>query len=234
MKRYLCVAALFTVGTCFAQVPSVSSLAAAEPRWSWLDELWKLPLFGFFGAPAASELPALEPPSPAAPPCAVEPLAAITDPEALAFEASVGNSAVVDTDGLTPGTARALVRFSRIVTSAGGTITVTSAYRPSPYQEHLQAVWDKWITELRGNRDEACQSLRDEVQQEFERHQLLETQRPATFSDHTRGIAFDAAVTLPRFARRRVSADSLARRAGLRRPDVLHDPVHFRFIASRV
>ena len=36
---------------------------------------------------------------------------------------------------------------------------VTSAYRPSAYQEHLQAVWDKWTFELRDNTSPECQSL---------------------------------------------------------------------------
>jgi hypothetical protein len=162
------------------------------------------------------------------------PLPDITDSEALGFESNVGSTAVVDTEGLTAATSRALIRFSQIVVRAGGSITVTSAYRPASYQEHLQTVWDKWMLELRNNQEEGCQALRSEVEQEFARHQLLETQRPVAFSDHTRGIGFDAAVSLPRLRRVRLSPDTLARRAGLRRPDVVHDPVHFRYIASRV
>jgi D-alanyl-D-alanine dipeptidase len=163
-------------------------------------------------------------------------LPAITDAQAIAFEGSVGSTAVVNTEGLTAATARALARFQKIIAAIGGTLRLTSAYRPSPYQEHLQAVWDKWMLEFRHNQDPGCQSLRAEVEQEFTRHQLLETQRPVPFSDHTRGIGFDAAVTLPNSGRhrRRVGPDRLARLAGLRRPDVLHDPVHFRFVGKRV
>mgnify|MGYP007039562455 CR=1 FL=1 len=80
-----------------------------------------------------------------------------------------------------------------------------------------------------------CQSLRTEVQEEFTRHSLLERQRPVTFSDHTRGLSFDASVRLPRSMaakgrRIRISLDALARRAGIRRPDIRRDPVHFKVL----
>jgi hypothetical protein len=136
----------------------------------------------------------------------------------------------VDTAGLTTRTERALDRFRRAVLAIGGKLTLTSAYRPSAYQDHLQNVWDKWA-ELKHVSDAGCQTLRAEVQAEFIRHHLLETQRPVPVSDHTKGIAFDACVILPKFAhhlRRRVNLDSLARIAGLRRPDIRKDPVHFR------
>ena len=98
-------------------------------------------------------------------------------------------------------------------------------------------VWDKWIHELRDNREAACQQLRVQVGKEFARHRLLETQRPVNSSDHTRGLAFDAAVTLPPApAKPRshwFSLDRLARLCLLRRPDVLHDPVHFRFALAK-
>jgi hypothetical protein len=162
----------------------------------------------------------------------MEPLAAVTDPEALAFESSRGTDGTVQRDGLTPATAMALTRFESIIVSAGGTITLTSAWRPPAYQEHLQAVWDKWMVEMRDNRAEECQELRSEVEREFVDHGLLETQRPATISDHTRGMAFDAIVVLPH-SRRRVSADRLARRAGLFRPVRFQDPVHFRLATGR-
>jgi hypothetical protein len=241
LPRHLCsLFAFLAVGTCFAgpYVPA-APVPASESQWSWIDEFWKFSLFSLFSPPEAAvggpadqeDLTAAEPLSA----CAVAAIPEIADMQALAFEASVGSPAVIDIAGLTPATERALVRFSRFVATAGGSITVTSAYRPSPYQEHLQNVWDKWMLEMRDNNDEACQSLRTDVEQEFTRHQLLETQRPVTFSDHTRGTGFDAAVTLPRRAHRRaLTPDALARRAGLRRPDVIHDPVHFRFISSRV
>jgi hypothetical protein len=73
------------------------------------------------------------------------------------------------------------------------------------------------------------------VSAEFARHKLMETQMPVTDSDHTRGMAFDAAVMMPRLARlkkRRVSLDRLALLAGLRRPDIRHDPVHFKLVMT--
>ena len=92
------------------------------------------------------------------------------------------------------------------------------------------------MLELRSNTDQGCQVLRAEVGGEFARHHLLETQRPGSFSDHTRGVGFDAAVMIPpsaRLKRRRISLDRLALRAGIRRPDIFHDPVHFRLVANR-
>jgi hypothetical protein len=205
---------------------------------SWLDQIWELPIFSFFAPLASLNLPevaAIQPLEPAPPICVVSPVPDLDDEEAITFESNAGTPAVVNLDGLTPFTARALARFQRIVTSAGGSVFITSAYRPSAYQEHLQAVWDKWMLELRDNRDPECQSLRAEVYDEFTRHQLLSTQRPVTASDHTRGIGFDASVQLPRLKRshrRKASIDALARRAGVKRPDIYRDPVHFRTIAG--
>lgn len=205
---------------------------------SWLDQILELPVFRFFAPTNSPDLPELaivEPLEAAPPVCVVSPVPSLEDEQAIAFESNAGSPAVVNLDGLTPFTARALARFQRIVTSAGGSIFVTSAYRPSAYQEHLQAVWDKWMLELRDNREPECQSLRTEVYDEFTRHQLLATQRPVAFSDHTRGISFDASVQLPRLKRshrRRLSIDALARRAGVKRPDISRDPVHFRTIAG--
>jgi hypothetical protein len=44
-----------------------------------------------------------------------------------------------------------------------------------------------------------------------------------TDSGHARGMAFDAAVMIPRLKKRRVSVDYLARLAGLMRPDFRRD-----------
>jgi D-alanyl-D-alanine dipeptidase len=129
---------------------------------------------------------------------------------------------------------RALVRFQKIVRSVGGSLDLKSAYRPPAYQLHLQRVWDKWM-QLRNNNVAACQDMRAQVRDEFARHDLLETQRPVTSSDHTRGLAFDATVVIPanaRIKRRKVTLDSLAHSAGLRRPDIWRDPVHFKFVGG--
>jgi len=245
LNRHLChalICATLTTGLAVAhtddstQFSAVPSSSAADLPSSWLNQLLRLPFLRFL-APAL-EVPQADDPFASAPGsvaiCSVQPLARVEDATALAFEPSLGSPGVVDTDGLTPTTARALVRFERIINSVGGVVAITSAYRPAPYQEHLQDVWDKWMLELRNNTDESCQSLKAEVADEFTRHQLLTTQRPVPVSDHTLGIGFDASVRLPaRFARRKLSVDSLARKAGVLRPSIFHDPVHFRLIGSR-
>jgi hypothetical protein len=237
--------ACITVSTCFAGTanlpPQVNDLTAppkaevvTETPFSWLDEVWDFLMFRLSPQPAPDTLAMVELPEiPPASLCLVEPLPVLSDAEALEFEGAEGDSGLVDTLSLTPATATALNRFQRVVAKFGGRLTVTSAYRPSTYQEHLQAVWDRWM-QLRNDDSEACQALKTEVGAEFERHQLLRTQRPVALSDHTLGIGFDAAVLLPRLkrSRKRVSIDRLARQAGVRRPDVRRDPVHFRLLAS--
>jgi hypothetical protein len=217
-------------------IPAVGGTVADAPSSSE-DTLWKLPVLRWFAPAAEGWLQSL-PVSVLAPhsTCSVAALPAIDDPDALAFEASVGTAGVIDTAGLTPATARALTRFWQAVTSAGGTLDLKSAYRPPAYQDHLQAVWDKWMMGLRHHLEKGCHALRAEVGEEFARHHLLERQRPVSYSDHTRGVGFDAAVFMParaRLKRRRVSMDRLALLAGVRRPDIRHDPVHFRLVLSR-
>ncbi len=169
------------------------------------------------------------------PGCKVAPLSEIWDPEVLTFESNA-ETAPVDTDDLMPDTAHALDTFKEMVTSLGGTFDLKSAYRPPAYQAHLHEVWVKWVKELRGNRVRACQALREEVGAEFARHQLLVKQQPVPSSDHTLGLAFDAAVALPRAARlngKRVTLDKLAALVGIKRPTIRRDPVHFKLIAVR-
>ena len=223
------VPALLVFATCFAGAQS--PLTGASSEESLFDRLWYLPILSLF-APAIPEPLEFES-SMLPPPCMVEPLADVTDSDAMAFEAAVGTDGVVNTDGLTLDTARALTRFEQLVVSAGGRVVVKSAYRPAAYQAHLQELWDKWMLELRHNHNEGCATLRAIVWDEFSRHDLLETQRPVSISDHTRGLSFDASVFLPRRARlgkRRVGIDSIARLAGVRRPAIAADPVHFRLI----
>lgn len=198
-------------------------LTGSQPMW--LAAFRNAPFIRFFIEPVLTDAFGFAAPAP--PPCAVEPLAELESPEALQLE----NGWPVDVSGMDPAASRAMARFETLINSAGGAFTVTSAYRPEEYQRHLQEVWDKWILELRDNADPSCQQLRSEAQYEFDRHQLLETQRPVSLSDHTLGFAFDAAIALPakaRFGRRRATVDSLARVAGLMRPAIAKDPVHFR------
>ena len=168
--------------------------------------------------------------------CRVAPLPEIEDAEALAFEKGA-DSAVVDLQGLMPTMAQALESFKELVNSVGGTFDLKSAYRPPAYQAHLHEVWVKWVKELRNNRTSGCRALREEVGAEFVRHQLLVGQQPVTSSDHTLGLAFDAAVAMPhaaRLNRRRVSVDKLALLAGVKRPNSRRDPVHFKLLPDRL
>ncbi len=201
-------------------------ISAQTATTDWLDLLRELPVLIHPAPVAPVSSPSLA--------CSVAPLPPVEDTEALTFENSADTSSAIDLEGLKPAMARALDKFRRMVLSAGGTFDLKSAYRPAAYQEHLQQVWYKWM-ELRRNREAGCQLLRAEVSDEFSRHHLMESQKPVTSSDHTRGLAFDAAVILPRTARlqhRRVSLDRLAVLAGLRRPDILRDPVHFKLVIA--
>lgn len=166
------------------------------------------------------------------PGCKVAPLSDIWDSEAMAFEESA-DTAPIDVADLMPDTAEALGTFRDMVTSLGGTFDLKSAYRPPAYQAHLHEVWIKWVKELRGNRSKACAALREEVGAEFARHQLLVRQQPVPASDHMLGLAFDAAVSMPRGARlhgKRVTLDRLAAMAGIKRPSIRRDPVHYKLL----
>jgi hypothetical protein len=163
--------------------------------------------------------------------CSVAPLDPIEETTAAHLELSGAN--VVDIEGMVPAAAVALGKFQVRVTRLGGKIVLGSAYRPAAYQKHLQNVWYKWMSELKDNHRPACQILRGDVEEEFTRHRLMETQHPVAVSDHTRGLAFDAKVDLPpkaKLGRRKVTLDGLARLAGLLRPAILADPVHFKFL----
>jgi hypothetical protein len=169
----------------------------------------------------------------AEPGCPVAPLKQIDEAVAQQLEASTGSN-IVDVADMIPAAARALNRFESKVASVGGTMTLKSAYRPAAYQKHLQDVWYKWMDELKHNQSPACQVLRTQVQEEFVRHRLIETQHPVAVSDHTRGLAFDATVDLPATAKvgRRLTLDRLACLAGLLRPAIAADPVHFKFLGG--
>ncbi len=164
--------------------------------------------------------------------CKVAPLSDINDPEGIAFEKNAETDPA-DLGGLTPDAAQALDTLKGMVTSLGGTFSLKSAYRPPVYQAHLHEVWVKWVKELRGNRSTGCRALREEVGAEFKKHQLLVRQQPVPASDHALGLAFDAAVAMPRGARwngKRVTVDKLAGLAGIKRPNSRRDPVHFKVI----
>jgi len=231
--------ALATACLCGATVTQMPT----ESSESWADALWELPVVRFFAQifqPAPVELPSpsitvAETPKPVSV-CSVAPLDPIEDPAARQLEAMVGTESVINTVDMVPAAAQALNRFEQKVTSVGGFIVLKSAYRPAAYQQHLQNVWYKWMTQLRGNIEPGCQDLRAQVHTEFMGHHLIETQHPVAVSDHTRGLAFDATVELPRLAKRgrRITLDGLARVSGLLRPAIAADPVHFKFIGASV
>ena len=227
--------------------PTQAAAQAPQAVSSWKAALWRWPVVRFLaslfdmgpastpGASGAGSAFAAAGSSAAA--CSVPPLEPIADPAARQLEAVISPEGAIDVNGMAPAAARALNLFQSKVAAAGGSLELKSAYRPAAYQKHLQDVWYKWM-DLRNNHDPGCQALRAQVQEEFARHRLIETQHPVTVSDHTRGLAFDATVSLPphpRIAGRRFSLDSLARLAGLLRPAIAADPVHFKYIgATRV
>lgn len=204
-------------------------MAADNPTPDWSDHLLDLPLIHLLALSIPSPALAFDKP---AGKCPVAPLAPITDPDALALE----TSEAPNTAGLVPEMQQALEKFEQLVSSAGGSFDLKSAYRPEAYQAHLQDVWFKWMA-LRRYRTSGCQALRAQVTAEFVAHKLMPSQKPVSSSDHTRGMAFDAAVMLPwttasRSRKRRIGVDRLAKLAGLMRPDILRDPVHFKLVVS--
>ena len=147
--------------------------------------------------------------------CSVPPLTPLTDPLAIRME----NGETVIYDGLTTAMQQSVDCFSDEVFNAGGTLNITSAYRPRQYQQHLREVWDKYDL-LENTSDPACDELKSEIREEFQRHRLR--YRPARTSRHTAGTAIDASWNLPTGQ----SIDALANRCVLSRP-VPNDPIHF-------
>jgi len=223
---------LSIVCTCLNAADSLPSVTAPAPI-----EEETLPVYPVSAMPSAildAQLNALRRSRMAAG-CKVSPLAEIWDPEALDFENNA-ETTPADVNDLTPDTAQPLDTFKEMVTSVGGTFELKSAYRPPAYQAHLHEVWVKWVKELHNNRSSGCRALREEVGAEFARHQLLVRQQPVPDSDHVLGLAFDAAVALPRGARlngKRVTVDKLAALAGMKRPTIRRDPVHFKLLQER-
>lgn len=231
--------AAFCVCTCLGQ--TATSQSPEQPAQSSEAGLWNWPVLKFFvsifGFNSAPTQPAVHP-APVRPvsACSVAPLDPITDPAAqqLEAQADADTGSSVDVAGMVPAAAHALNLFESRVASVGGSMVLKSAYRPAAYQRHLQDVWYKWM-EMRNNVDPGCQDLRAQVQAEFQHHHLIESQHPVTVSDHTRGLAFDATVSLPLSAhagRRRLTLDKLAHLVGLLRPAIASDPVHFKYVGG--
>jgi hypothetical protein len=154
-------------------------------------------------------------------PCPVEPLKPITDPDALRFE----NGDNVRTDRLSANIQRNLqcLRNAIALERPAGSITVTSAWRPQAYQDHLREIVDK-ISQINteGNKKiPACDPIRSDLLLEKARHGLGTI--VGRTSNHTAGNAFDASWSGIRAAR----LDALATQCGLTRPFPTDDPVHF-------
>lgn len=160
--------------------------------------------------------------------CEVDPLTPITDPDALGFE---DGSNRVREDKLSESMSTKLNCLRDAVSSAQGALTVTSAWRPQSYQDHLREIADKF------------KKLRELVE-----HDHVDECRPAPCLDairehrgshgpgsevgrtslHTTGEAFDAVWSRVTDS----TVDSLASGCQLMRPYPSSfadggDPVHF-------
>jgi hypothetical protein len=173
-------------------------------------------------------------------PCPVAPIAAITDPDALAMEAGtrvIWNHTAANLQTC----ANTLVG---LIHGAGGTATITSAYRPQAYQDHLREVWDK-ARALQSHPETACNTVRAAVNAEMANHSLSVTRPVAQISNHRAGNAVDISWTLPATLTQATCQlpvpdggsptppteeeciDSLAGRAGMTHPLHTGDVPHF-------
>ena len=122
-------------------------------------------------------------------------------------------------EGMTAATITAMGCLETAVTNAGGTMSITTRFRSQPYQDHLVEVWDK--TQAPARTEPECAAVMENYAMERTRHYPMG--EPArTVSNHTRGTAFDATVTLPETA----NLDTLQTGCGLTRP-VADEPWHF-------
>jgi len=129
----------------------------------------------------------------------------------------------IDIANMTQGTRNALTCLQNAVGAAGGSLSVTSAYRPQSYQDHIRDVWDKWQA-IKDRNDAACAQTKAQVQTEWNRHGL--TFQPAAVSNHTSGRAFDA-----NWSPGTLNIDQLANGCSLSR-SVPGDDVHFEYTGT--
>lgn len=121
--------------------------------------------------------------------------------------------------GMTAATITAMECLQTAVTTAGGTMHVTTRFRSQAYQDHLVEVWDK--VNAPAHPEAECAAVRQNYATERATHFPMGA--PARgVSNHTNGTAFDATVTLP------AGADLNTIQAGcnLTRP-VAGEPWHF-------
>jgi len=121
---------------------------------------------------------------------------------------------------LTAATQTALTCLQNAITTAGGTMRVTTTYRSQAYQDHLVEVYDKVTGPVPAGPE--CEAVRQNYASEKATHWPMG--EPARgVSNHTNGTAFDATITnLPAGT----SIDTLQAGCNLTRP-VAGEPWHF-------
>jgi D-alanyl-D-alanine dipeptidase len=124
--------------------------------------------------------------------CPVAALTAITDADAQTIE---GGTRVV-WNNTAQGLQQAAEDLVQLITDAGGTAAINSAYRPKAYQDHLYEVWTK-AKQLKKHPETVCDTVRDEVDAEMTNHSLSTGRLVGKTSNHTAGRAVDIEWTLP-------------------------------------
>ncbi|MFZ6689121.1 D-alanyl-D-alanine carboxypeptidase family protein [Undibacterium sp. SXout11W] len=150
--------------------------------------------------------------------CPIDPLKPITDPEAIRME----NGENVILDKLSAQTQTALNCLKEEVAKAKGSVSVTSAYRPQAYQDHLYEIFVKRGILDSGFKNFAqCKDLYKNIQTESKKHMLKD--RVGETSRHSSGRAFDANWS----GVSDTDIDAGAKKCALSRPFPVDDPVHF-------
>jgi len=171
---------------------------------------------------AGSLKPAVAPPPVVSVVCSVPPLSALTDPLAQQMEA--GQTVIWNnTDP------RLQTCANKFINDAGGG-SVTSAYRPQSYQNHLWEIRDRWCTQnLRSNSNSACSSLKSTVSAEVSKHGLSACGAVAqTNSTHGSGTGVDIKLTSGNYS----DSTQLARQACLTWANYPDDPYHYNLIPN--
>ena len=151
--------------------------------------------------------------------CPIDPLKPITDPEAIRME----NGENVILDKLSTETQTALSCLKGEVAKARGSVSVTSAYRPQAYQDHLYEIFQKRKKVQKiAKKFQQCDALATNLDNENDKHRLKG--KVGKNSKHGKGDAFDANWV-------GISDDQLdtaAKKCSLYRPfpDQSDDPVH--------
>ena len=154
--------------------------------------------------------------------CDVIPLQPITDPGAIEFE----NGNNINTDRLNALTKKGLSCMEHLTRSLGGNFTLTSAYRPASYQEHLHNVWEtKEDLLISIQPKEYCAAIQNETDKEMSKHGLItEPAEGNPYAPHSRGNAIDAVIQgLPAPH----TVDTIAEECGMYRRMPEADPVHY-------